>query len=111
MRRTRFIDSEADLDSAIKSLLPLAQAPTLAYSELVRSGSLALLIGLFTHENLDIVLDVVEVLHELTDEDAGEDVEDASAEETEEALKLLIDALVRFLAISKYSGNFLRKCR
>ncbi|RXW24656.1 hypothetical protein EST38_g1148 [Candolleomyces aberdarensis] len=91
---TKFIDSEADLDSAIKSLLPLAQAPTLAYSELVRSGSLALLIGLFTHENLDIVLDVVEVLHELTDEDAGEDVEDASAEETEEALKLLIDALV-----------------
>ncbi|KAF6762278.1 Catenin-beta-like protein [Ephemerocybe angulata] len=91
---SRFIDSEADLDSAIKSLLPLAQAPTISYPELVRSGSLALLIGLFTHENVDIVLDVVELIHELTDEDAGEDYEDALAEETEEALKLLIDSLI-----------------
>lgn len=89
----RFIDSEADLDGALKALLPLAQAPTIAYPELVRSGSLALLIGLFTHENVDIVLDVIELIHELTDEDAGEGEEDA-AEETEEALKMLIDALV-----------------
>ena len=65
----RFIDSEADLDSAIKGLLPLAQAPVLAYPELVRSGAVALLIGLLSHENADIVIDVVEVIHELTDED------------------------------------------
>ncbi|TEB35686.1 DUF1716-domain-containing protein [Coprinellus micaceus] len=91
---TKFIDSEADLDSAIKSLLPLAQAPTVSYPELVRSGSLALLIGLFTHENVDIVLDVVELIHELTDEDAGAEYEEAETKETEEVMKLLIDSLV-----------------
>jgi len=37
---SRFIDSEADLDAALKALLPLAQAPVLAYPELVRSGTI-----------------------------------------------------------------------
>jgi beta-catenin-like protein 1 len=72
----RFIDSEADLDSAIKALLPLAQAPTLAYPELVRSGTATALIDLLSHENADIVIDVVEVVHELTDEDVGNEEDD-----------------------------------
>lgn len=93
---SRFIDSEADLDGAIKALLPLAQAPLLAYPELVRSGTVALLVGLLAHENADIVIDVVEVVHELTDEDVGNEDEDEEAEETaEEALKILIKGLVR----------------
>jgi beta-catenin-like protein 1 len=92
----RFIDSEADLDSAIKALLPLAQAPVLAYPELVRSGTVALLIGLLSHENADIVIDVVEVIHELTDEDVGNEAEEEEEERTaEEALKILIEGLVR----------------
>lgn len=92
----RFIDSEADLDGTIKALLPLAQAPTLAYPELVRSGTVTLLIGLLSHENMDIVIDVVEVIHELTDEDVGNEDDDEDAEETaEEALKILIEGLVR----------------
>lgn len=41
------------------------------------------------------MLDVVELIHELTDEDAGADYEEAETEETEEAMKLLIDSLVR----------------
>lgn len=93
----RFIDSEADLDGAIKSLLPLAQAPKLAYLEIVRSGSLALLIGLLSHENADIVIDVVEVIHEYTDEDVGNegDDEEEDEEQNAQALKTLIEALVR----------------
>ncbi|KAF8076448.1 Catenin-beta-like protein [Lyophyllum atratum] len=92
---TKFIDSEADLDAAIKALLPLAQAPVLAYPELVRSGTVTLLVGLLAHENADIVIDVVEVVHELTDEDVGNEDEDDETEETAaEALKLLIEGLL-----------------
>ncbi|KNZ81473.1 hypothetical protein J132_00439 [Termitomyces sp. J132] len=92
---TKFIDSEADLDAAIKGLLPLAQAPVLAYPELVRSGSVALLVGLLAHENADIVIDIVELIHELTDEDVGnEDDDEESGETAEEALKVLIESLL-----------------
>ncbi|PSR77278.1 hypothetical protein PHLCEN_2v7971 [Hermanssonia centrifuga] len=93
---TKFIDSEADLDAALKSLLPLAQSPVLAYPELVSSDSVARLIGLLSHENPDIVIDVVEVIHELTDEDVGNEAEDEEAEEgsREDALKTLIEGLL-----------------
>lgn len=91
----RFIDSEADLDSAIKSLLPLAQSPALAYPELIKSETVTKLIGLLSHENADIVIDVIEVISELTDDDnEGEEDEDEE-EAREEALKLLVNALVR----------------
>lgn len=84
------------MDSAIKSLLPLAQAPTLAYFELVKSGAVTLLIGLLTHDNLDIVIDVVELIHELTDEDVGEQSPDHEGEDSpEELLEFLVNALVR----------------
>lgn len=55
------------------------------------------MIGLLSHENADIVIDVVEVIHELTDED-NEAEEDEEQEGTrEEALKLLIEGLVGLL--------------
>lgn len=95
---SRFIDSEADLDAAIKALLPLAQVPKVAYPLLIGSGQLEALIGLLSHENADIALDVVELIHELTDEDVGEEAEDEDGEDPEQreaALKSLIDALVR----------------
>lgn len=52
--------------------------------------------GLLSHENADIVIDVVEVIHELTDEEVGNEVEeDEEGEVTrEEALKMLIEGLV-----------------
>ena len=92
----RFIDSEADLDAALKALLPLAQAPLLAYPELVKTGALARLVGLLSHENADIALDVVEVIHELTDEEVGNEIEEEEEGEgtREEALKMLIEGLV-----------------
>jgi beta-catenin-like protein 1 len=100
---TKFIDSEADLDVAIKALMPLSQAPTLAYPEIVKAGTVTMLVGLLSHENMDIVIDVVEVIRELTDEDVGgeadEDEEGEVDEETGQSkkdlgMKLLIDALV-----------------
>ncbi|KAF8607556.1 DUF1716-domain-containing protein [Ceratobasidium sp. AG-I] len=97
----KFIDSEADLDAAIKALLPLAQVPTVSYPELIKSGATVLLVGLLSHENMDIVIDVVEVIHEFTDEDVGgedededEDEEGESGGKNEEALKALIESLV-----------------
>jgi beta-catenin-like protein 1 len=96
------------LDAAIKTLLPLAQVPKVAYPELVNSGKLEMLVNLLAHENTDIALDIVELLHELTDEDVGgeddeEDDEDegATADEgtAEAALKFLIKSLVRLAAI------------
>jgi beta-catenin-like protein 1 len=101
--RHRFIDSEADLDAAIKALLPLAQVPKIAYPLLIGSGQLETLVGLLSHENADIALDIVELIHELTDEDVGEDAEDEEEEDPEQrevALKNLIGALVCSLLFS-----------
>jgi beta-catenin-like protein 1 len=90
----------------LKNLLPLAQAPELAYPELVKSGMVALLIGLMSHENVDIVIDVVEVLHELTDEDVGNEAEEEGDQEsTSGALKMLIEALVSHCVLSQ-SGSY-----
>ncbi|KAG9218906.1 hypothetical protein CCMSSC00406_0000980 [Pleurotus cornucopiae] len=92
---TKFIDSEADLDTALKSLLPLAQSPIIAYPELAESGTIEILIGLLAHENADIVIDVVEVIHELTDEDVGNEGQDEDdVENNQEALRILIETLL-----------------
>lgn len=99
---SRFIESEADLDSSLKLLLPLTQNPPLFYPELVKAGTIALLAGLLSHENTDIAIDVVEVLQELTDEDVGAEVDDLEDEGDESTASLtraamgdLIGELVR----------------
>ncbi|KAI0832413.1 DUF1716-domain-containing protein [Trametes gibbosa] len=93
---TKFIDSEADLDAAIKALLPLAQSPVIAYPEIIRSGAVERLIGLLSHENMDIVIDAVEVIHEFTDEDVGNEAEEEEEGEgsREDALKQLIQSFL-----------------
>lgn len=74
--------------------MPLAQVPVLAYPELVRSGSVARLVGLLSHENADIAIDVIDLLHELTDEDNEAD-EDEDQGQRSAAVKTLIETLVR----------------
>ncbi len=88
----------------MKALLPLAQAPIIAYPELVKSGAIERLIGLLSHENADIVIDVVEVINELTDEDVGNEADDDEEEEgsREEALKTLIEGLVGLYAFLRH---------
>ena len=65
----------------------------------MRSGTIGILIGLLSHENADIVIDVVEVVHELTDEDVGNEDEDTDEEQNAEALKVLIEGLVCFVVL------------
>ena len=62
------------------------------------------MVGLLSHENADIALDVIELIHELTDEDVGEEDEDEDEEDPDQreaALKSLISALVRLVSIKK----------
>ena len=70
--------------------------PRLAYPELIRSGQVATIVGLLSHENADIALDIIELIHELTDEDVGNEGEtdEEDGEGQEAVLKTLIDALV-----------------
>lgn len=101
----RFIDSEADLDAAIEALLPLAQVPSIAYPELVKTGALARLVGLLSHENADIAIDIVGVVHELTDEEVGNENEEEEDEGArEDALKMLIGGLVGLSCVHLCSG-------
>ncbi|CAN0523821.1 unnamed protein product, partial [Ectocarpus sp. 8 AP-2014] len=46
----RFVDSEVELDAAIKSLSIVAAAPEL-YPALVDAGAVNSLLGLLTHDN------------------------------------------------------------
>ena len=62
------------------------------------------MVGLLSHENADIALDVIELIHELTDEDVGEEDEDEDEDDPDQreaALKSLISALVRLVSIKK----------
>lgn len=70
----------------------------MAYPELVKSETISMLIGLLSHENIDIVIDVVELIHELTDEDVGgeeDDDDDEGADNKRDiGMKMLMNALV-----------------
>lgn len=75
----------------------------------MRSGTIALLIGLLSHENADIVIDVVEVVHELTDEDVGNEADDEDEEQNaESALKLLIEGLLENSILELLVDNLAR---
>ncbi|PRW61313.1 beta-catenin 1 [Chlorella sorokiniana] len=97
----RFMESETDLDEAVKALLVVASAPDL-YPELVAgTNAIPTLLTLLNHENSDIAADAVEVLQELTDADAVEDAEEEAAVLVEsllehDALGLLVHRLGAF---------------
>ncbi|KAM3502632.1 hypothetical protein MY11210_009006 [Beauveria gryllotalpidicola] len=93
----KFITSEADLDSDIKSLSILAEHPEL-YAEFVRLGCTDSLVGLLAHENTDIAIDAIEIIGELTDEDVAAD--DAQWNELVDAL---MDADLLDLLLSNLS--------
>eukprot|EP00962_Isochrysis_galbana_P055539 scaffold27318_cov98-Isochrysis_galbana.AAC.4 len=66
----RFMDSELELFSHLKRLHALATAPEL-YPTFVRTKCVPSLLSLLAHENSDISMDVVDLLHELTDADGA----------------------------------------
>ncbi|CAM9638437.1 unnamed protein product [Ectocarpus fasciculatus] len=94
----RFVDSEVELDAAIKSLSVVAAAPEL-YPALVDAGAVTSLLGLLTHENTDISITVLLLLQELTDSDVLSEREEASvivdAIVDKQGLELLVQNLSR----------------
>nr|POE74048.1 beta-catenin-like protein 1 like [Quercus suber] len=74
----KFMQSEADLDSEIKSWSLLSEHTEL-YAEFARSGVVTSLVNLLTHENTDIAIGTIEIISELLDDDAGADTEDWDA--------------------------------
>ncbi|KAI9225883.1 MAG: Catenin-beta-like protein [Piptocephalis tieghemiana] len=76
-----FMESEGDLDEALKHLRSLSDAPHL-YVRLVEWGTVPLLLGLLSHPNADIAMDVVEIFSEWLDDE----VEGQGAEESMQAL-------------------------
>lgn len=65
----RFIDSEVDLDAAIRELVVLTTNVAVMYPAFVKHGMATSLVGLLTHENVDIAAAAMEVIAELVDED------------------------------------------
>ncbi|KAH7280224.1 hypothetical protein KP509_37G056700 [Ceratopteris richardii] len=96
----KFVESEVDLDEEIKKLHALAAAPDL-YPDLVRLNTVNSLLGLLTHENTDIAIDVVNLLSDLTDEDV-------IAEGSDESAAVLVDALIENNALELLVQNLSR---
>ncbi|KAK2730437.1 DUF1716 domain-containing protein [Colletotrichum kahawae] len=94
----KFIESEADLDAAIKDLSILAEHPDL-YPQFVKLGCVDSLAGLLTHENTDIAIDAVEIIGELTDEDVYASDDDWD---------MLADALLKADLVGLLVSNFSR---
>ncbi|KZL63622.1 DUF1716 domain-containing protein [Colletotrichum tofieldiae] len=94
----KFIESEADLDTAIKDLSILAEHPDL-YPQFVKLGCVESLVGLLAHENTDIAIDAVEIIGELIDEDVNAADEDWDS---------LVDALLNADLIGLLVSNFSR---
>ncbi|KAK4754279.1 hypothetical protein SAY87_002383 [Trapa incisa] len=81
----RFADSEVELHEEIQKLRVLSGSPEL-YPDLVSLNAVPSILGLLSHENTDIAIDVVHLLQDLTDGDALED--------NDEPANALVDALV-----------------
>ncbi|KAK0615361.1 Catenin-beta-like protein [Bombardia bombarda] len=95
---SKFIDSEADLDAAIKTLSILAEHPEL-YADLARLGCVGSLVSLLAHDNTDIAIDAVEIIGELTDEDVPA---------TDAQWSLFVDALLDADLLGLLVSNFAR---
>ena len=83
----KFIDSEADL---VESVLKISRIGSQFYKDFCQMKGHVLLLHLLQHENTDVVIAVLAVLNELTDDDAV-DVEVVGAIQ---GIKLLLKSLV-----------------
>ncbi|KKK19963.1 hypothetical protein P175DRAFT_0478104 [Aspergillus ochraceoroseus IBT 24754] len=89
----KFMASEADLDTEIKSLSILSEHPEL-YNEFANLGCVGSLISLLSHENADIAIDAIQIISELTDEDV-----EAEQEQWDTLVNAMLDAdLIELLA-------------
>ncbi|EEF36193.1 conserved hypothetical protein [Ricinus communis] len=97
----RFADSELELHQELEKLKILAGGPEL-YPELVNLNTIPSIVGLLSHDNTDIAIDVVQLLQDLTDEDVFVDVD------TDEPARVLVDALVENNVLELLVQNLLR---
>ncbi|KAL4917115.1 hypothetical protein BDW62DRAFT_211468 [Aspergillus aurantiobrunneus] len=89
----KFMASEADLDTEIKSLSILSEHTEL-YPEFSKLGCVGSLISLLSHENADIAIDAIQIISELTDEDV-----EAEQEQWDALVNAMLDAdLIELLA-------------
>ncbi|PSS00257.1 Beta-catenin-like protein [Actinidia chinensis var. chinensis] len=95
----KFADSEIDLHDEIHKLKILAGGPEL-YPELVNLNTIPSILGLLSHDNTDIAIDVVGLLQDLTDEDVLED--------NDEPAQALVDALIENNVLELLVQNLLR---
>ncbi|KAF2090999.1 beta-catenin-like protein-like protein 1 [Saccharata proteae CBS 121410] len=93
---SKFMASEADLDSDIKALSILSEHPEL-YSEFAKMGCAGSLVGLLAHENTDIAIDAIEIISELTDEDV-----EAEQEQWDSLVNAMVEADLLSLLISNF---------
>ncbi|XP_052197112.1 uncharacterized protein LOC127804306 isoform X3 [Diospyros lotus] len=95
----KFADSEILLHDEIIKLKLLAGGPEL-YPDLVNLNTIPSILGLLTHDNTDIAIDVVSLLQDLTDEDVLED--------NDEPAQVLVDALIENNVLELLVQNLLR---
>ncbi|TKA25186.1 hypothetical protein B0A50_05884 [Salinomyces thailandicus] len=82
----KFMASEADLDSEIKSWSLLSEHPEL-YPEFAQSEAVGQIVGLLAHENTDVAIGAIEIISELLDEDV-----EAEQEQWDALVSALLDA-------------------
>ncbi|GAA5841799.1 hypothetical protein JCM11251_004067 [Rhodosporidiobolus azoricus] len=95
----KFVDSEFNLLEALRGLILLSTSPAMTYPLLLENSTPSTFADLLSHENSDVSIAVVEVLEEwvdpegLDDDDADEGEEEQ--EKKREAMKALVDGLVK----------------
>ena len=93
----KFMQSEADLDTDIKTLSILSEHPEL-YADFAKLECTSALVGLLAHENTDIAIVAIEIIAELTDEDV-----EASQEQWNVLVSALLEAGLLSLLVSNFS--------
>lgn len=93
----KFMDSEGDLDEAIKGLSILSEHSE-HYEEFSKNAAAAKLVELLAHENTDIAIAAIEIISELTDEDV-----EAEQEQWDALVGAFLDADLLSLLISNFS--------
>uniref|UniRef100_A0A6U2FPL1 Beta-catenin-like protein 1 N-terminal domain-containing protein n=1 Tax=Hemiselmis andersenii TaxID=464988 RepID=A0A6U2FPL1_HEMAN len=96
---TKFMESEVELFEELTKLQALATAPDL-YAEFVRLGGVNKVTELMDHDNVDVALAAVEVVHELTDPTVLEEGDPEGMQAIVDGLadNAALELLVRFLA-------------
>ena len=102
---SRFIESEADLDAALRELVLLTTTVPALYPEFIKHGTAASVVGLLAHENVDIAAAAITVLEELTDDDV---LDTTSDEKSAAVMQQLVDTLCASQVLELLVSNLSR---